>query len=71
MVNMNMCLVYRFSKLCNNVALYDKLNDSPLVDMKRKIVHALFYHTFQLSFILEVDNDKSTKCHECLEKFNF
>ena len=33
MVNINMCLVYRFSKLCNNVALYDKLNDSPLIDL--------------------------------------
>ena len=34
MVNMNMCLVYRFSKLFSNVALYDnKLNNSPLVDL--------------------------------------
>ena len=35
MVNINICLVDRFSKLCNNVALYDKLNDSPVVDFAR------------------------------------
>ena len=30
---MNTCVVYRFWKLCNNVALYNKLKDSPLVDL--------------------------------------
>ena len=33
MVNMNMCLVYGFSKLCNSIGMYDKLKDSSLVDL--------------------------------------
>ena len=70
-----MCLVYRFSRLCNNVALHDKLRDSPFVDLARcyekKNMHLLFYHTLQLSFILEVNNDKSRKCRGYPGKFHF
>ena len=52
MMNMNMCLFYRFSKLCKIVPLYSTLNDSRSVDYSyyyEKKVHSLFHHTLQLS----------------------
>ena len=54
----------------------DKLNDSLLVDLafcyeKKNNVLTILSYTLQLSFILDVSNDKSTKYHGYFEKFDF